>query len=66
MTGLRMRERGREQGESDRFTLFLIKDQDVVISGEGVKVKSEKTNLGKLQGKKPVVRHLQARSRPEK
>ena len=41
-----MRERGCERGESDNFTLFLIKDQDVRISGEGVEVKSEKPNLG--------------------
>lgn len=40
--GLRMREGGCERGESDRFTLFLIKDQAVGISCEGVKVKSEK------------------------
>lgn len=41
--GLRMREGGCERDESDSFTLFLIKDQAVGISCEGVKVKSEKT-----------------------
>ena len=52
MKGLRMRERGCERGESDGFTLFLIKDQDVGISGEEVEVKSEKTEFRVIPGQK--------------
>ena len=52
LKGLRMRERGCERGESDDFTLFLIKDQDVGISGEGVEVKSEKTEFRVIPGQK--------------
>ena len=48
-----MRERGCERGESDGFTLFLVRDQDVGIFGEGVKVKSEKTEFRVIPGQKP-------------
>ena len=47
-----MRERGCERGESDGFTLFLIKDQDVGISGEEVEVKSGKTEFRVIPGQK--------------
>lgn len=50
---LKTRETGCETGERDSFTPFRFKDQRIGISGEEVKVKSEKTNFRVIPGQKP-------------
>ena len=50
---LKTRETGCETGERDSFTPFRFKDQRVGISGEEVKVKSEKNNFRVIPGQKP-------------
>ena len=55
---LKTRETGCETGERDSFTPFRFKDQRVGISGEEVKVKSEKTKFRVIPGQKLVLRKL--------